>query len=457
MTELQIALTPVGAGYKYYPPFINLRTSDGLNVIVTLRGDEKADCTPGAEARATFPKSELEKFLKQAAATLASTATASLSEDQIKHMVDRFLGWRLPEDFSPDGGITFKRLENRHRHPEASPLYPMPSGTNLFDATQAEAMVRHMIEGLPLQSPARLAAADVIEREAHENVSDPADDLTVPLAIRLAEVGVERDKRHRVAMEAGAVTCKGGGHIYPLRDWGKQLEAQLERWQPLLEKSKRELLLLCEYGSFAHFLAEQIGAALASTDSPGGQNKTPAQDARSRDHIGHTCSSQYIMRELPDPNCPACNDPLNALVARFAKALLAKLKLAEANGRSGWERDDWETQCRQGLLHHVEKGDPRDVAAYCAFMWHHGWATAPRTAAASDRQPQYVVTADWSKLKPGSTAMEPTLTVTEVNPPLPAATASPVTVDDLMDVYRSHWLGRDVMTAILQKFDVRPK
>lgn len=72
-----------------------------------------------------------------------------MTNEQIKHMVDRFLGWTLPENFNPDGGVSFKRLENRHHHPEASPFYPMPSGTNLFDATQADAMVRHMVEGMP--------------------------------------------------------------------------------------------------------------------------------------------------------------------------------------------------------------------------------------------------------------------------------------------------------------------
>lgn len=30
----------------------------------------------------------------------------------------------------------------------------------------------------------------------------------------------------------------------------------------------------------------------------------------------------------------------------------------------------------KGLAEHVAKGDPRDVAAYCAFAWHHGWSTA---------------------------------------------------------------------------------
>ena len=73
------------------------------------------------------------------------------------------------------------------------------------------------------------------------------------------------------------------------------------------------------------------------------------------------------------------HDPLGDLVQRFADALLAKLRLAQANGRSGWDQDDWEEACRKGLMRHIEKGDPRDVAAYCAFMWHHGWSTQPIT------------------------------------------------------------------------------
>jgi len=72
-----------------------------------------------------------------------------MTEAQIKHMVDRFLGWKLPETFNPDGGVSFKRQENRHHHPDAPPFYPMPTGTNLLDATQADAMVRHMIDGMP--------------------------------------------------------------------------------------------------------------------------------------------------------------------------------------------------------------------------------------------------------------------------------------------------------------------
>jgi len=69
-----------------------------------------------------------------------------MTDDQIKHMVDRFLSWRLPETFNPDGGISFKKTFNDHT---AHPAKHEPTGTNLFDATQADAMVRHMVEGMP--------------------------------------------------------------------------------------------------------------------------------------------------------------------------------------------------------------------------------------------------------------------------------------------------------------------
>jgi hypothetical protein len=66
--------------------------------------------------------------------------------DQIAHMVNRFLAWKLPENFRPDAGISFKATFNEHTP------YPMkhePTGTNLLDATQAEVMVRHMVDGMP--------------------------------------------------------------------------------------------------------------------------------------------------------------------------------------------------------------------------------------------------------------------------------------------------------------------
>lgn len=68
----------------------------------------------------------------------------------------------------------------------------------------------------------------------------------------------------------------------------------------------------------------------------------------------------------------------NDLVDRFAAALKDKLAQAEQKyGYSdGWADPGWMDECRGQLLSHIEKGDPRDVAAYCAFLWHHGERTS---------------------------------------------------------------------------------
>lgn len=72
-----------------------------------------------------------------------------MNDEQIKYMVNRFLTWRLPENFNPDAGISFKREYNENT---PWPMKNEPVGTNLFDATQAEEMIRYLLEGLPAAS-----------------------------------------------------------------------------------------------------------------------------------------------------------------------------------------------------------------------------------------------------------------------------------------------------------------
>lgn len=62
-------------------------------------------------------------------------------------MVNRFLGWKLPVDFDPDAGISFKAVYN-----ENSPCGPSrhePVGTNLLSAEQARAMLEHVLQPQP--------------------------------------------------------------------------------------------------------------------------------------------------------------------------------------------------------------------------------------------------------------------------------------------------------------------
>ena len=101
-----------------------------------------------------------------------------MTEEQIKYMVDRFLSWKLPDNFSPDAGISFD--------PPVS--WPWPTGTNLLDATQADAMVRHMVEGLPaVNSHATLTAALEEARGALEPIKSWVDHLSAIGSRRLAD------------------------------------------------------------------------------------------------------------------------------------------------------------------------------------------------------------------------------------------------------------------------------
>lgn len=66
-----------------------------------------------------------------------------------------------------------------------------------------------------------------------------------------------------------------------------------------------------------------------------------------------------------------------ALVEGFATALAEKLRRSEIKygWSDGWKDADWQDKCLADFNHHIDKGDPRDFAAYCAFMWFHGWQT----------------------------------------------------------------------------------
>ncbi len=69
-----------------------------------------------------------------------------MNDAQVKHMVNRFLMWKLPEHFRPDGGIAF---EPTYQGVGGVEYKREPLGTNLLTATQAKAMVLHMLDGLP--------------------------------------------------------------------------------------------------------------------------------------------------------------------------------------------------------------------------------------------------------------------------------------------------------------------
>lgn len=65
-----------------------------------------------------------------------------MTKKLIDQMVDRFLCWELPDDFAPDCHISFDRDAAKYNQ------HSWPDGTNLLTATQARAMIEHMLAGV---------------------------------------------------------------------------------------------------------------------------------------------------------------------------------------------------------------------------------------------------------------------------------------------------------------------
>ena len=89
----------------------------------------------------------------------------------------------------------------------------------------------------------------------------------------------------------------------------------------------------------------------------------------------------------PAPVVPAELHPdTQKLVTDFCSALAEKLYKAQLKYGydADWKQDGWPGQCQAHFHQHIAKGDPRDVAAYCAFMWYHGWKTEPAPVSVPD-------------------------------------------------------------------------
>lgn len=67
-----------------------------------------------------------------------------MANKKLDQMVDRFLGWTLPKNFSPDGGISF--TPPAELYPDMKdPDVHWPVGTNLLNAQEAEEMLRFVL------------------------------------------------------------------------------------------------------------------------------------------------------------------------------------------------------------------------------------------------------------------------------------------------------------------------
>ena len=88
-----------------------------------------------------------------------------------------------------------------------------------------------------------------------------------------------------------------------------------------------------------------------------------------------------------------------------ALAVLMKAKLAKQRGKGyrGWDTDCTQQRLSDLLRGHVDKGDPVDVANFCAFLLARGEgiAAAPQAVQACNPLTAAQITAAWEHMKPG--------------------------------------------------------
>lgn len=88
---------------------------------------------------------------------------------------------------------------------------------------------------------------------------------------------------------------------------------------------------------------------------------------------GFVVGDKMISFAIPE----GLNPQSSFLIAHFAQAMAVKMRKAEIEYgyTDNWQRPNWEEDCRQHFLNNITKGDPTDVAIYCAFMHYHKWRT----------------------------------------------------------------------------------
>jgi hypothetical protein len=111
-----------------YPAYINIseRVSNQGDVIVTVRS--------AGESGASSIVLDRDRAIALAHDILRHYRAPT---PDVKAAVDRFLGWKLPQDFYPDAGVSFDRVY--------AEKWGMPSGTNLLHAGQAKEMFEYVL------------------------------------------------------------------------------------------------------------------------------------------------------------------------------------------------------------------------------------------------------------------------------------------------------------------------
>lgn len=152
---------------------------------------------------------------------IASLITSPIpGAPDVDAMVNRFLAWRLPDDFAPDSGISFSNITD--------PVWThdtWPTGTNLLNAAQARAMFEHCMTGAPSESQDG-TDPDAAAKAFAESVGEQWNKMGAEARQRAREWAafwVPREVWNQFSPAAGeesALGCADCGLLYGSTAWG---------------------------------------------------------------------------------------------------------------------------------------------------------------------------------------------------------------------------------------------
>lgn len=99
-----------------------------------------------------------------------------------------------------------------------------------------------------------------------------------------------------------------------------------------------------------------------------------------------------VLKDTHPAALPVPAHPDDAAVDALATLMKAKLAKQRAKGYGGWDTDCTRERLSELLRGHVDKGDPVDVANFCAFLSARGEGIAPETSTQTPSQLQARVT-----------------------------------------------------------------
>ncbi|WFW79182.1 ead/Ea22-like family protein [Citrobacter braakii] len=200
----------------------------------------------------------------------------------------------------------------------------------------------------------REAAQEEIMLRSVSDTSDAWQDEASPEAVLALLDELEKEKGYASAFEAEK------WHYHGLAESEGE---RADRAEKALEAAENRIAELEQQNSIANEKVTELSRLVQ-------HNISRAEDAERRvESISKSSSLSH----------PGLLHATNELVLIFSHALADKLYAAQEKYKHGtsWRNNDWQEACQRAFQKHIAKGDPRDVAAYCAFMWWHGWSTKP--------------------------------------------------------------------------------